>query len=206
MIVPMFTNHPFIHRLSILTIGVFAFLLVYISFEGFIFTKNHKIGINGEIYTNRVSTKLYIKELSNQLIEECQTDLCRVQKILDYVTNIEYKINPTIAKSPKDTITLGYGDCDDKTNLLASLLKVQGYEVLFVTVPQHIFTLIYLENKKLAHLKGLYLDGKKYYILESTAKNSHIGFPLQYKIEDIEAIIEPFENQKLTFKMLEYKR
>ncbi len=202
----MFTNHPLIYRLSILIIGVFVFLLGYISFEGFIFTKDHKIGINGEIYTNRVSTKPYIKELSNKLIQDCQSDLCRVQQILDYVTNIEYKINPTIAKSPKDTITLGYGDCDDKTNLLASLLKVQGYEVLFVTVPKHIFTLISLDDRKLSHLKGLYLDGKKYYILESTAKNSHIGFPMQYTLEDIEAIIEPFLNQKLHFKRMEYKR
>ena len=167
----MFSNHSIIHRVSIVIMGVFALILGYISFEGFIFTKNHKIGINGEIYTNRVSTKSYIKELSNQLIEECQSDLCRVQKILDYVTNIEYKINPTIAKSPKDTITLGYGDCDDKTNLLASLLKAQGYEVLFVTVPKHIFTLISLDDRKLSQLEGLYLDGKKYYILESTAKN-----------------------------------
>lgn len=206
MIVFMFNNHSIIHRVSIVIMGAFVLLLGYISFEGFIFTKEHKIGINGEIYTNRVSTKPYIKELSNQLIEECQSDLCRVQKILDYVTNIEYKINPTIAKSPKDTIELGYGDCDDKTNLLASLLKVQGYEVLFVTVPKHIFTLISLDDRKLSHLKGLYLDGKKYYILESTAKNSQIGFPLQYKMEDIEVIIEPFLNQKLRFEEIEYKR
>lgn len=202
----MFSNHSIIHRASIFIIALFAILLGYISFEGFIFTKDHKLGINGEIYTNRVSTKPYIKELSNQLTQNCQSDLCKVQQILDYVTNIEYKINPTIAKSPKDTIELGYGDCDDKTNLLASLLKVQGYEVLFVTVPQHIFTLISLEDKNLSNLKGLYLDNKKYYILESTAKNSLIGFPLQYKIKDIEAIIDPFTNKKLIFETIEWRR
>jgi len=201
----MFTNHAIIHRLSIVIIGVFALIFGYISFESFIFTKDHKIGINGEIYTNRVSTKPYIVELSNQLIKDCQSDVCRVQKTLDYVTHIEYKINPTIAKSPKDTIALRYGDCDDKSNLLISLLKVQGYDVLFATAPEHIFALIYLEDSKLNHLRGLYLDGRKYYILESTAKNSKIGFPLKYRIENIEAIIDPFENRKLSFEVIEYK-
>lgn len=185
---------------------VFTIVLVYLILEGFLFVKDHKIGINGDIYTNRVSTKPYIKELSNQLIKNCQSDVCRVQNILEYVTNIEYKINPTIAKSPKYTIALGYGDCDDKSNLLISLLKVQGYDALLVIVPQHIFALIHLDEQNLMLQKGLYVDDKKYYILESTAKNSKIGFPLEYQMSDIEVIIDPFENKKIDFKEIEYKK
>jgi len=202
----MFSNNTTLHRLSIFIMGIFALVFGYISFESFFFVKDHKIGINGEIYTNRVSLKPYIKELSSKLTKDCTDDICRVQNLLDFTTNIEYKINPTIAKSPKDTLTLGYGDCDDKSNLLISLLKVEGYGVLFVTVPNHIFPIIHLNDQKLQNHEGLYLDGKKYYILESTAKNSQIGFPLQYPIETIEAIIDPFENKKLHFQTIEFKR
>lgn len=194
-----------IHKLSIFIIVVCAFILGYISFESFFFVKNHKININGEIYTNRVSTQPYIRDLSINLTKDCKDDVCRVQNILDFVTNIEYKINPTIAKSTKDTLTLNYGDCDDKSNLLISLLKAEGYQALFVVVPKHIFVIVNLVDKKLKNIKGLYIDGKKYYILESTAKNSKIGFPLQYPIDSIEAIIDPFENEKLHFQTIEFK-
>ncbi|MCK4440470.1 MAG: hypothetical protein KAU90_00595, partial [Sulfurovaceae bacterium] len=54
-------------------------------------------------------------------------------------------------------------------------------------------------------VKGLYINGVKYYILESTAKNSPIGFPLQQKLSDIQAIIEPFENRELDIKSIEWK-
>ena len=43
--------------------------------------------------------------------------------------------------------------------------------------------------------KALYVNNKKYYILETTATNSKIAFPLKYKIEEIEAIINPFTNK-----------
>lgn len=200
----MFINSKLINRLSIFIIIAFTTWLIYISFYSFIFVKNHKININGEIYTNRVSTKPYIKELSGSLIIGCKNDICKVQQILDYVSNIEYKINPTIAKSPKDTIAFGYGDCDDKSNLLISLLKVQGYDVLLVAVPNHIFTVVHLDDNLLENTKGLYLDGKKYYILESTAKNSKIGFPFMYQIADIKAILEPFSNKEIEIKDIKY--
>ena len=49
------------------------------------------------------------------------------------------------------------------------------------------------------------MNGKKYYILESTARNSRIGYPLQYKLDDIDVIIEPFSNKKIEINSLEYK-
>lgn len=202
----MLSENKYLHKLSLLIIFVFISLFGYISFGSFFFVKEHQISIDGEVYTNRVSQKPYIKELSDELTKGCKTNICKVQKLLDYVTNIEYKLNPTIAKSPKDTIKFGFGDCDDKSNLLISLLKINDYDVLFATVPNHIFVLIHLKDKELSDLAGLYLDGKKYYILESTATNSKIGFPLQYNIEDIETILEPFKNEKLEIGLIEYKK
>jgi hypothetical protein len=52
---------------------------------------------------------------------------------------------------------------------------------------------------------ALYVNDKRFYILESTAKGSKIGFPLRYKIDEIKAIIDPFANKKLVVKNLEYR-
>ena len=46
--------------------------------------------------------------------------------------------------------------------------------------------------------------GKKYYILESTAKDSKVGFPLHYELEEIDVIVEPFSNEKISIEKLEW--
>lgn len=147
----------------------------------------------------------YTKKLADFLTKNCKQDsMCEVQNMLDFVTQIPYKINESIAKSPKKVVEQNFGDCDDKSNLLISLLKVKDYEAYFVLVPNHIFVIINLEGINL-NKKALYVNNKKYYILETTATNSKIAFPLKYKIEEIEAIINPFTNKKLVIESLEYK-
>ncbi|MCG3720287.1 hypothetical protein L5F50_13895, partial [Aliarcobacter butzleri] len=106
--------------------------------------------------------------------------------------------------SPKQVVEQNFGDCDDKSNLLISLLKVLGYEVYFVLVPEHIFVIINLDNLNISK-KALYVNDKKFYILETTATLSKIGFPLKYKLSDIEAVIDPFKNKKILINNLEYK-
>ncbi len=123
---------------------------------------------------------------------------------MDFVTKIHYKINEGIARSSKKVVEQNFGDCDDKSNLLISLLYIQGYEAYFILVPKHIFVVVNLGNK-LQNKKALYINGKAFYILESTATLSKIGFPLKYGLEEIEAIVEPFKNKKLVIENLEYK-
>ncbi len=52
----------------------------------------------------------------------------------------------------KNVIDQNFGDCDDKSNLLISLLNAKGYEAYFVLVPKHIFVIVnigfILPNKK----------------------------------------------------------
>jgi hypothetical protein len=123
--------------------------------------------------------------------------------MLDFVTAIPYKINESIARNSKQVVEQNFGDCDDKSNLLISMLKVRGYEVYFVLVPKHIFVIVNLENQ--VNKKALYVNDKRFYILESTATGSKIGFPLKYNFEEINAIIDPFVNKKLVVKKLEYR-
>jgi hypothetical protein len=123
--------------------------------------------------------------------------------MLDFVTAIPYKINESIARNSKQVVEQNFGDCDDKSNLLISMLKVRGYEAYFVLVPKHIFVIVNLENQ--VNKKALYVNDKRFYILESTATSSKIGFPLKYNFEEINAIIDPFVNKKLVVKKLEYR-
>lgn len=191
----------------------FSLFIIAVAFVGFLYltvtalkvSSRTQVSTSEGIYTNHVRTSEAIAKKAFSLTESCQTELCRVQKILDYVTEIPYRINRFKAHSPQKTIQNNFGDCDDKSNLLISMLHALGIEAYFVLVPKHIFVIVPLEDAHLAGIKGLYVNGRKYYILESTAQGSPVGFPLHYKLSDISAIVEPFSNRKIEIEKLEYR-
>ena len=202
----MLINSKILKNLSFFISTIFLIYLFYLIYNSFFIVKNQFIDIGNSTYVNQVRIDEYTKKLSDFLVQNCNKDrVCEVQKILDFVTNIPYKINESIAKSPKNVVEQNFGDCDDKSNLLISLLRQKDYEAYFVLVPEHIFVIINLEDYDL-NRPALYVNNKKFYILESTAKDSKIGFPLKYKISEIEAIIDPFINKKIVKKELEYKK
>ena len=184
----------------------FAIYFMIIFIDAIKIVNRRQISLDDGIYINSTTDSKYIQKLTNRLTKHCSTTLCKVQSILDYVTNIPYRVNNFQANSPQDTIQKNFGDCDDKSNLLISMLHELNLESYFVLVPHHIFVIVKLDDIHLKYLlKGLYINGVKYYILESTAKNSRVGFPMQKKLSDIQAIIEPFENRKIDIKSIEWK-
>ncbi len=198
-------KHETTKNFSLLIIIIGLIVFIYISVKAFAIVQKTQISTSDGIYTNRVTTSEEIKAKAFKLTKECQSELCKVQSVLDYVTHIPYKINHFQAHSPQRTIQLGFGDCDDKSNLLISMLYALDKEAYFVLVPKHIFVITPVEDKRLGETKGLWIDGKKYFILESTAKDSNVGFPLHYKLEQINTIVEPFSNEKLTFKQIAWR-
>lgn len=201
----MLINNKFLKYLSFFISIVFVINLIYMIYSSFFIVKNQFTDIGDTTYVNQVREDDYTIKLALYLTKNCNKDkLCEVQNLLDFVTTIPYKINESIAKSPKQVVEQNFGDCDDKSNLLISLLKVLGYEVYFVLVPEHIFVIINLDNLNISK-EALYINDKKFYILETTATLSKIGFPLKYKLSDIEAVIEPFKNKKILINNLEYK-
>jgi len=165
----------------------------------------HKWVLPDGIYTSYISTSEEIKQKAYELTKHCVDKVCKVQSLLDFTSNIPYQTNTFQQNSPQKTIQKNYGDCDDKSNLLISMLHAIGIKAYFVLVPKHIFVIVPLNAKQLNGHKGLWIKGKKYYLLESTAKGSTIGFPLQYGLDEIEVIVEPFSNKKLDITHLEYK-
>ena len=200
----MLIENRFLKYISFLISVIFVSYVIYLIFSSFFIVKNQFIDIGDATYVNQVRTDDYTIKLADFLTKDCKSDInCEVQSILDFVTKIPYKINESIARSSKQVVEQNFGDCDDKSNLLISMLKVRGYEAYFVLVPKHIFVIVNLENQ--ANKKALYVNDKKFYILESTAKDSKIGFPLKHTLEEIEAIIDPFVNKKLLVKTLNYR-
>ena len=201
----MLIENRFLKYISFLISFIFITYVIYIIISSFSIVKNQYIDIGDTTYVNQVRTDDYTIKLADFLTKDCKSDInCEVQAILDFVTKIPYKINESIARSAKQVVEQNFGDCDDKSNLLISMLKVKGYEAYFVLVPKHIFVIVNLEQK-LQNLKALYINEKRFYILESTAIGSKIAFPLKYNFNEIEAILDPFKNKKLVINKLEYR-
>jgi len=191
----------------------FSLIIIIIAFVSFVYgtymairiVNKTQIGTSEGTYTSYVTTSEEIQQKAHVLTNKCNDEFCQVQTLLDFATSIPYKTNRFQQKSAQKTIQENFGDCDDKSNLLISMLHALKIEAYFVLVPKHIFVIVSLEDKRLLDKKGLWVNGRKFYILESTAKDSKIGFPLHYKLEDIDVIIEPFSNKKIDIKTLEYK-
>jgi len=185
-------------------IAICVAVFVYILWQSIVVSSKRQIGTKDGIYTNKVSTSSQeLHQLTQKLTMHCNNNPCKVQSLLDYVTRIPYKINAFHTNFPQDTLNLGYGDCDDKSNLLISMLRIVGMKAYFVLVPKHIFIVVSLQD--MHHKKALYIDAQPYYILETTVKDSPVGFPLHYKLKDIKAIIDPFANEKIAYRALEYR-
>ena len=189
--------------IAIMAMAFVAF--VYGTYKAIQIVNKTQIGTREGTYTSYVTTSKEIQQKAHNLTKNCEDELCMVQSLLDFATNIPYKTNRFQQKSAQKTIQENFGDCDDKSNLLISMLHALKIEAYFVLLPKHIFVIVPLTDTRLLDKKGLWINGKKYYILESTAKDSEIGFPLHYGLEDIDAIIEPFSNTKVDIKTLNYK-
>ena len=192
-------------KFSLLILALAFVSFIYVTAKAMQISNRTQISTGDGIYTNRVKTSEDISKRAFELTEQCKSEVCQVQNLLNYVTNIPYKINHFKANSPQKTIQNNFGDCDDKSNLLISMLHVLGKEAYFVLVPKHIFIIVAVNDKRLEAVKGLWLDGKKYYILESTAKGSAVGYPLHYKLDEINIVVDPFTNEKKSFKKIAWK-
>ena len=167
----MLIKNRFLKYFSFLLSALFVAYVIYIIITSFFIVKNQFIDIGEATYVNQVRSDDYTIKLADFLTKNCKGDkTCEVQSMLDFVTAIPYKINESIARNSKQVVEQNFGDCDDKSNLLISMLKVRGYEAYFVLVPKHIFVIVNLENQ--GNKKALYVNDKKFYILESTAKDS----------------------------------
>ncbi|MDM5262880.1 transglutaminase-like domain-containing protein [Sulfurovum sp. XTW-4] len=192
-------------HLSLLIMAISFIAFIYGTIRAMDIVDRTHIGTSNGFYRSYVTTSQEIQEKAFALTAHCSDELCKIQSLLDFVTNIPYQTNTFQQYSAQKTIQQNFGDCDDKSNLLISMLHALGIEAYFVLVPKHIFVITAIEDKRMDKTKGFWINGKKYFILESTARNSNIGFPLRYTLDQIDVIVEPFSNEKLSIESLEWK-
>ncbi len=191
--------------LSLVIIFIAFILFIYGTIKVLDIVDRTQVGTSDGVYTSYVTSSEEIKNKAYTLTKNCQNKLCKIQRVLDFATNIPYQTNVFQQKSPQKTIQENFGDCDDKSNLLISMLHALDIEAYFVLVPKHIFVIVPLDDSHLTERKGLWVNGTKHYILESTAKDSGVGYALQYDLDEIDVIIEPFSNEKVEIETLQYK-
>ncbi len=135
------------------------------------------IELEGMVIKTNLAHQGELTALATQLTSACVGDKgCELQSLFDYVTNIPYRTDHT-SRNAKKVIETNWGDCDDKSNLFASLLNERGFDYRFVYVPRHVFVVVHTEDSdNLPFLPAsLQIEGKKFYYAETTAKNSKIG-------------------------------
>jgi hypothetical protein len=135
------------------------------------------IEVEGMVIKTNLAPKGELKSLSAELVEGCEKEQeCEAQRLFDYVTQIPYHTDHT-SRNALQVIETNWGDCDDKSNLYASLLRERGIEYLLIYVPGHVFMGVHLESPR--HLPliraSLSVEGKKYYYAETTASGARIG-------------------------------
>ncbi len=98
----MFIKSKSLRNLSFLISIIFLINLFYMIYSSFFIVKNQFTDIGDSTYVNQVRVDDYTKKLADFLTKNCKQDsICEVQNMLDFVTQIPYKINESIAKSPK---------------------------------------------------------------------------------------------------------
>lgn len=146
------------------------------------------IELNGMLIKTNLAPRGELSALAASLVEGCGgNDGCEAQKLFDYVTAIQYKTDYT-SRNAKAVIESGWGDCDDKSNLFASLLNERQIPYLFIYVPRHVFVAVHINDTSVVPFinASLTVQNKRYFYAETTASGSKIGefngqFPSSYE-------------------------
>lgn len=145
------------------------------------FNQNSWISINSENFMNNIEESDEINKIEKIITENCNNEKdCEIKNIFDYVKNIPYMENENkIPKYPIEVISSNSGDCDEKSFLMASLLKVKNYQTILVICKnksvKHMFVAVNEKNKKEKKTSYIKIGNENYYIAETTDKNSYIG-------------------------------
>lgn len=135
------------------------------------------IELNGMYIKTNLARKGELAPLAERLTQGCnRDDGCEAQKLFDYVTAIPYRTDYT-SRNALTVVKSNWGDCDDKSNLFASLLNEREIDYRFVYVPHHVFVGVHInDTDKVPFLHAkLTIGGKDFYYAETTASGAKIG-------------------------------
>lgn len=155
----------------------------------------------------RASSAEAVRTLAGGLVGKCgpEDDACRINAMYDYATNqIKYVKDPVsfdYLSEATETILTKAGDCEDKSILLAGMLKVIGErpKLVLLTRPDtgrgHVFVTIRIDDlnefaqyaPKGARPYYLPKDEKYWIALETTAQGAYAGYEDKTVIEQCDS-------------------
>ena len=110
----------------------------------------------------------------------------KIEFFATFVQNVKYVSDPRgheIRKFPLETLLLG-GDCEDKSILLAWLLKQAGFRVALLEFDDHVAVGVNLPSEPFFAYEAWYFlyAGRKYYYMEATSPGWRLGqVPKKYQ-------------------------
>jgi len=120
---------------------------------------------------------------SNQGLEEEEklNLMVRFIQSIPYKLDIESMAQKEYPRYPIETLVDNEGDCEDTAILTASLLKLMGYDVLLLDLPEHMAVAV--SSDRVTFHGYYYLENnKKYYYVETTEPGWAIGeIPEEYE-------------------------
>lgn len=118
-----------------------------------------------------------IKPITKALDMGCQNDFCKIEKYFDYVKNIPYeKGTPNKDKNAVEVMKQWKGDCDERSDLLASMMIANNYQIILIYTKDHTFAAVNIPNYQTEEKKSYFeYRGQKYYWAETTDPNAVIG-------------------------------
>lgn len=128
----------------------------------------------------------------------CYTDSDNVYNAVSFVQSLRYvsdkesRGEEDYVRYPVETLIDKEGDCEDMVVLLATILDEMGYGIVFLQFPGHMALGICCNDD----FEGVYYryNGKRYFYLETTAKNWKIGV-VPDEFRDRNPVILPLVNK-----------
>jgi heme/copper-type cytochrome/quinol oxidase subunit 2 len=139
--------------------------------------KNNLIKLGDGYHWCGIKESKEILPVTKALDIGCQNDFCRIQKYYDYVKQIPYQVGTHGKdKNAVDVMQEWKGDCDERSDLLASMMIANGYKVILLYTNSHTLTALNIPNyESYDNRSYVQYQGRKYYIAETTDPNGQVG-------------------------------
>jgi hypothetical protein len=139
--------------------------------------EKHLIKLGSEFHWCGIKESKDILPITKALDMDCLNDFCRIEKYYNYVKRIPYERGTEGKdKNAIDVMKEWKGDCDERSDLLASMMLANEYKAILLYTKNHALTALNIPNFE-PHDNRSYIqyEGRKYYIAETTDPNGQIG-------------------------------
>jgi hypothetical protein len=171
--------------------------------------KNSIVVIGKENFWIDIDVNQETIETATNLSKGCNGDeWCEKDRFFKYITNLRYCANKKDQKSSNEVMTLMSGDCDEKSQALASLLLAKEYRAVLIYTKGHAFVGMHVKdvNKINANNTKIRIDDKDYYYAETTDQNAYIGADNKIRPKDFIGIYDINQKKLIPLKKAVFEK